>query len=616
MIRTFLETVAELPWSQRSAGSTSTSRSASRSSTDGPLRPGRRQGPHPRVPRGAPAARGSAARKAEEATPAAKARRPAPKPARPTSPEPPRPRPTARRPQAKSPPPRTTSSRRRRSCCSSALPASARPRSPSRSPAPWAASTCASRWAARATRPTSAATGAPTSAPCRAGSSKGMKQAGTKNPVFLLDEVDKLGVSYPGRPGERARSRCSTRRRTTRSWITTSGCRSTCRRCCSSPRRTSSRTSRARCSTGWRWCEFSGLHRAREAGHRPALPAAPAARARTASTAEQLVLAPRRRCREVITGYTREAGVRQLERELGQARPQGGPQGGGRRGARRSRSTGEVARAPRPAQGPSREGGASGTRSGSRPACTTPRWAATSCSSRPSTMEGKGELVLTGQLGDVMKESARAAWTYARRPRGPARHPAGGLRAGRAHPPCRPAPIPKDGPSAGVTMATALVSALSKRPVRHDMAMTGEITSAGRVLPIGGVKEKVLGGVRAGITTFLLPKDNEADLEDLPQEVWRDSPDSPLRRGAGRSPSAPWPSGAPPSAKAPLLRRGSRRTGLERPSRRPALRAGPEPPRRRRRVKPRRLFPFEGSRSGGGGTSEVPGQRRPVAPAR
>jgi len=79
--------------------------------------------------------------------------------------------------------------------------------------------------------------------------------------------------------------------------------------------------------------------------------------------------------------------------------------------------------------------------------------------------------------------------------------------------------IPKDGPSAGVTMATALVSALSGRPARHDLAMTGEITLRGRVLPIGGVKEKVLGAVRAGIRTIVLPHENEADLDDLPEDV-------------------------------------------------------------------------------------------------
>jgi ATP-dependent Lon protease len=79
--------------------------------------------------------------------------------------------------------------------------------------------------------------------------------------------------------------------------------------------------------------------------------------------------------------------------------------------------------------------------------------------------------------------------------------------------------IPKDGPSAGVTMATALVSAMSGRPARHDVAMTGEITLGGRVLPIGGLKEKVLGAARAGILEIVLPKENEPELEDLPEEV-------------------------------------------------------------------------------------------------
>jgi ATP-dependent Lon protease len=135
-----------------------------------------------------------------------------------------------------------------------------------------------------------------------------------------------------------------------------------------------------------------------------------------------------------------------------------------------------------------------------------------------SLMRGKGELILTGQLGEVMKESARAAWSFARS------HATWlGIeetafeRDVHVHVPA--GAIPKEGPSAGVAIAAALVSALSKRPVRNDVAMTGEITLSGRVLPIGGLKEKILGAVRAGITTVVIPKANEPDLEDLTEEV-------------------------------------------------------------------------------------------------
>jgi ATP-dependent Lon protease len=135
-----------------------------------------------------------------------------------------------------------------------------------------------------------------------------------------------------------------------------------------------------------------------------------------------------------------------------------------------------------------------------------------------TTMKGKGELVLTGQLGDVMKESARAAWSFARA-HAEALHIEQDHFERDVHVHVPAGAIPKDGPSAGVTMATALVSALAGRPVRHDVAMTGEITLSGRVLPIGGVKEKVLGAVRAGITSIVLPAENVADLEDLPKET-------------------------------------------------------------------------------------------------
>ncbi len=145
-------------------------------------------------------------------------------------------------------------------------------------------------------------------------------------------------------------------------------------------------------------------------------------------------------------------------------------------------------------------------------------------------MDGRGNLTLTGQLGDVMKESAQAALSYARsragqfglEPRFYEKYdihlhlPAGG--------------IPKDGPSAGITMAVALISALTKRATHRDVAMTGEITLRGRVLPIGGVKEKVLAAHRAGIKTFILPKRNMKDLEDVPRDILRDMRFVPVER--------------------------------------------------------------------------------------
>jgi ATP-dependent Lon protease len=138
-----------------------------------------------------------------------------------------------------------------------------------------------------------------------------------------------------------------------------------------------------------------------------------------------------------------------------------------------------------------------------------------------SLMEGRGNLLLTGQLGDVMKESAQAGLSYAR-----ARANTLGIDPARfektdihIHVPA--GAIPKDGPSAGVTLATALVSALTGRPVRRDVAMTGEITLRGKVLPIGGLKEKVLAAHRAGISTFILPEKNEKDLAEIPQKVRR-----------------------------------------------------------------------------------------------
>jgi ATP-dependent Lon protease len=132
---------------------------------------------------------------------------------------------------------------------------------------------------------------------------------------------------------------------------------------------------------------------------------------------------------------------------------------------------------------------------------------------------GNVSLILTGQLGDVMKESARAALTFAATHASTLKIPDDRLGSIEVHIHVPAGAIPKDGPSAGTTMSTALVSAMSGRPVRKDVAMTGEITLRGRVLPIGGVKEKVLGAHRAGIKHIILPKDNEADIEDIPEDV-------------------------------------------------------------------------------------------------
>jgi len=136
-----------------------------------------------------------------------------------------------------------------------------------------------------------------------------------------------------------------------------------------------------------------------------------------------------------------------------------------------------------------------------------------------SLTPGKGRLILTGKLGDVMKESAQTALSYVRSLSNKLEISPDYFDQNDIHIHVPEGAVPKDGPSAGITMATALVSAISNKPIKREVGMTGEITLRGRVLPIGGLKEKSLGAHRAGLTTIIIPKDNEKDIDDIPESI-------------------------------------------------------------------------------------------------
>ena len=138
-----------------------------------------------------------------------------------------------------------------------------------------------------------------------------------------------------------------------------------------------------------------------------------------------------------------------------------------------------------------------------------------------NVMPGEGEILLTGQMGDVMKESARAGISYIRSVSGKYKIDPGFFKEHDIHIHIPEGAVPKDGPSAGIAMATAMISAVTGKKARYDVAMTGEITLRGRVLPVGGLKEKLLAAKNAGLKTVIVPKENEAAVREVDSEITR-----------------------------------------------------------------------------------------------
>lgn len=228
----------------------------------------------------------------------------------------------------------------------------------------------------------------------------------------------------------------------------------------------------------------------------------------------------RRAITRIVSEYTREAGLRQLEREIGKtcrkvARQKAETEGDFRPVRVTAENLKDFLRQPKIFNESALKKDVIGTVTGLA-------WTAVGGDIlfiEALKTKGKGKLMLTGQLGEVMVESAQAAFSYAKARAKELDIDEEVLENFDIHVHLPEGAIPKDGPSAGITMATALVSVLAQRPVRKDVAMTGEITLRGNVLPIGGVKEKLLAARRAKIKTVILPEPNRRDLEDLPREV-------------------------------------------------------------------------------------------------
>ena len=222
---------------------------------------------------------------------------------------------------------------------------------------------------------------------------------------------------------------------------------------------------------------------------------------------------------EIISGYTMEAGVRNLEREIGSVIRKVATKVAENRKTRKQivteKNLSKYLGAVKFIKNQSLESDEIG-------ACTGLAWTSvggTTLTIEVGLMKGKGEIILTGKLGDVMKESARAGISYIRSHAKEYNIDESVFENTDIHVHVPEGATPKDGPSAGITMATAILSALTKKPVKNSVAMTGEITLRGKVLAIGGLKEKALSAFRQGIKEVIIPKANKKDLEEIPKEI-------------------------------------------------------------------------------------------------
>lgn len=344
---------------------------------------------------------------------------------------------------------------------------------------------------------------------------EGLRRVGVKNPVFLLDEVDKLSHDYQGDPAAALLEVLDPAQNDTFSdryvdlpfdlsqvfWIVTANDLG------GIPRALRDRLEILTLSS---YTEQEKL----EIAKRYLLPR----QRRENGLDDKALTLGAGVIGRIITEYTREAGVRELERRLGQIC---------RKAARqivegRKKTIKVTTRQLEDYLGRPKFLRAHGRQKPEIGVCTGMAWTEAGGDILPTEVnifKGKGKLILTGKLGEVMQESAQAGLSYIRSRTQEFHLPDNFYEKQDIHIHLPEGAVPKDGPSAGITMATAMISALTHKKVRGDVAMTGEITLRGRVLPIGGLKEKVLAAYREGIHTIILPKENARDIEDIPETV-------------------------------------------------------------------------------------------------